>query len=95
MTLPEDPAPAQLKYEFRNGMLLVRILKDSRDDRASVPAEITTFPLVPLRNTVLFPFLFAPLSVGRPETRAAVEAALASEDKTLASSRSATRRPRP
>lgn len=33
--LPEDPTPAQIKYEFRNGMLLVRIIKDSRDERAS------------------------------------------------------------
>jgi ATP-dependent Lon protease len=50
----------------------------------NVPGEVTTYPLLPLRNTVLFPYLFAPLSVGRAETRAAVEAALASEDKTLA-----------
>lgn len=27
--LPEDPSPAHVRYEFRNGMLLVRILKDS------------------------------------------------------------------
>jgi HSP20 family protein len=33
VVLPEDPSPAQIKYEFRNGMLLVRILKDSPDDR--------------------------------------------------------------
>src|SRR5262249_42586179 len=35
------------------------------------------------KNTVLFPYLFIPLSVGRSSSRAAVEAALASEDKTL------------
>ncbi|HEY8503532.1 MAG TPA: endopeptidase La, partial [Gemmataceae bacterium] len=35
------------------------------------------------RNTVLFPGLFVPLSVGRPGSVAAVEAALAAEEKTL------------
>jgi HSP20 family protein len=33
VTLPEDPAPAQVKYEFRNGMLLVRIVKDLTNER--------------------------------------------------------------
>jgi ATP-dependent Lon protease len=42
-----------------------------------------TLPVLPLKNTVLLPSMFLPLSVGRPHTRAAVEAALASEDKTL------------
>jgi ATP-dependent Lon protease len=36
-----------------------------------------------MKNTVLFPYLFLPLSVGRPATVAAVEAALATEEKTL------------
>jgi ATP-dependent Lon protease len=36
-----------------------------------------------LKNSVLFPFLFAPYSVGRPQSVAAVEAALAKEDKAL------------
>jgi ATP-dependent Lon protease len=36
-----------------------------------------------MKNTVLFPYLFLPLSVGRPTTIAAVEAALATEEKTL------------
>jgi len=40
-------------------------------------------PLLPLKNTVLFPYLFVPLSVGRPQSVAAVEQALASEEKTL------------
>jgi len=42
-----------------------------------------TLPVLPLKNTVLFPFLFAPLSVGRPGSVAAVEAALGGEEKTL------------
>lgn len=40
-------------------------------------------PVLPLKNTVLFPYLFAPLSVGRPASVAAVEAALANEEKTI------------
>jgi ATP-dependent Lon protease len=49
-----------------------------------VPTAATwTLPVLPLKNTVLFPHMFMPLSVGRPSSRAAVEAALATEDKAL------------
>src|SRR5437763_11210172 len=44
---------------------------------------LTTLPVLPVKNTVLFPYLFLPLSVGRPTSVAAVEAALAAEEKTL------------
>lgn len=44
---------------------------------------VLTLPVLPLRNTVLFPFLFIPLSAGRPHSVAAIEAALATEDKTF------------
>jgi ATP-dependent Lon protease len=49
----------------------------------AVPLVQPALPVLPLKNMVLYPFLFAPLSVGRPSSVAAVEAALASEDKTL------------
>jgi ATP-dependent Lon protease len=42
-----------------------------------------TLPVLPLKGTVLFPHLFMPLSVGRPNSVAAVEAALGGEEKTL------------
>lgn len=42
-----------------------------------------TLPILPLKNTVLFPNLTLPLAIGRPISVAAVEAALATEDKTL------------
>jgi ATP-dependent Lon protease len=45
--------------------------------------EIRTLPLLPLKNSVLFPGLFMPLSVGRPGSIAAVEAALATEEKEI------------
>jgi ATP-dependent Lon protease len=44
---------------------------------------LQTLPVLPLKNTVLFPYLFVPLSAGRPASVAAVEAALASEDKAV------------
>src|SRR5207248_3257372 len=36
-----------------------------------------------LKNAVLFPHLLMPLAVGRPHSRAALDAALAREDKSL------------
>lgn len=45
--------------------------------------DLQPLPLLPLRNTVLFPSLFVPLSVGRPNSVAAIEAALATEEKTF------------
>jgi len=44
---------------------------------------VRVLPLLPLRNTVLFPHLFVPLSVGRPNSLAAIEAVLATEEKTF------------
>ncbi|MFB3778535.1 MAG: endopeptidase La [Bryobacteraceae bacterium] len=40
-------------------------------------------PLLPLKNSVLFPNLLMPLSVGRPASLAAVEAALATEGREI------------
>jgi ATP-dependent Lon protease len=48
---------------------------------AKEPFEI---PVLPLRNTTLFPETMVPLSAGRPAWVAAVEAALAGEEKLLA-----------
>src|SRR5438045_6346079 len=45
--------------------------------------QIQTLPVLPLKNTVLFPYLVMPLSVGRPAFIAAVEAALATEEKEI------------
>src|ERR1043165_7917134 len=41
-------------------------------------------PVLPLQNTTLFPETMVPLSVGRPGSMAAVEAALAGEEKLIA-----------
>ncbi len=42
-----------------------------------------TLPLLPLKSTVLFPYLLMPLSVGRKASLAAVAAALAAEEKEI------------
>jgi ATP-dependent Lon protease len=60
-------------------------MSDTPTPTAPPPADglFLPLPVLPLKNTVLFPYLFAPLAVGRPASRAAVEAALGTEDKTL------------
>jgi ATP-dependent Lon protease len=45
--------------------------------------KIKTLALLPLKNSVLFPGLLMPLSVGRAASVAAVEKALATEDKEI------------
>jgi ATP-dependent Lon protease len=45
--------------------------------------EIFSLPLLPLKNSVLFPSVWMPLTVGRPASIAAIEAVLAREDKEL------------
>lgn len=40
-------------------------------------------PVLPIRNTVLFPLMLLPLSVGRPASIAAVQAAMATEEKEI------------
>jgi ATP-dependent Lon protease len=47
-------------------------------------SDESSLPILPLKNSVLLPFVTIPLSVARPASVAAVEAALASEDKLLA-----------
>jgi ATP-dependent Lon protease len=45
--------------------------------------NLQTLPVLPLKNSVLFPYLLMPLSVGRPASVAAVEAALSTEGKEI------------
>ena len=45
--------------------------------------EVHVLPLLPLKNSALFPHLLMPLAVGRPASVAAVEAALATEEKEI------------
>jgi ATP-dependent Lon protease len=43
----------------------------------------TIYPVLPLKSTVLFPHILMPVAVGRPQSVAAAEAAMAMEDKLL------------
>src|SRR5262245_2990700 len=43
----------------------------------------TVYPVLPLKSTVLFPHILMPVAVGRPQSVAAAEAALGSEDKMV------------
>ena len=45
--------------------------------------EYQTLPALPLKNTILFPGLLLPLSVGRESSIKAVEAALNTEEKEI------------
>jgi ATP-dependent Lon protease len=49
----------------------------------SSATDTVVLPVLPLKNTVLYPFLFVPLSAGRPQSVAAIEAAMNSEEKSL------------
>ena len=46
-------------------------------------SERQILPVVPIKNTVLFPNLLIPLSVGRPKSVAAIQSALATEEKEI------------
>jgi ATP-dependent Lon protease len=45
--------------------------------------ELLILPVLPVKKTVLFPNLLMPLSVGRPKSMAAINAALATEAKEI------------
>ncbi len=49
----------------------------------SEEAALTTLPVLPVKRTVLFPGAMMPLTIGRERSVAAVEAAMATEEKTV------------
>src|SRR5512132_3322801 len=57
-----------------------------KDQTSTQPVERPPFKIavLALQNTTLFPETVVPLAVGRPRSVAAVEAALATEEKLLA-----------
>src|SRR5689334_4564444 len=60
----------------------VRAGRHPRKD--STMSERTTLPVLPLRETVIFPGTAVPISAGRPGTLQAIEAALAGDRRMLA-----------
>jgi ATP-dependent Lon protease len=53
------------------------------DPKSQVDTSVRTFPVLALKNSLLFPYQAMPLAVGRPRSMAAIDAALATEDKSL------------
>ena len=47
------------------------------------PAEIVQYPLLPLRDVVVFPHMVIPLFVGRPKSIKALEAAMESDRRIM------------
>ena len=45
--------------------------------------DVTTLPVIPLREAVLFPEVTSPIAAGRAGTLRAIEAALRTEDKKI------------
>lgn len=62
----------------------VELLPSGAGEPGQGARKILELPVLPLRNTVVFPYMVAPLVVGRPRSLAAVEAAVATEEKLLA-----------
>jgi ATP-dependent Lon protease len=54
-----------------------------RRNTVSSPETLQTLPVLPIKHAVLFPSMLMPLNVGRPSSIAAIEAALASEEKEI------------
>jgi ATP-dependent Lon protease len=49
----------------------------------AAPENLQNLPVIPLKNSVLFPHLLMPLAVGRESTLAAAEAVLSTEEKEV------------
>jgi ATP-dependent Lon protease len=49
----------------------------------SSPENVGTLPVLPIKNAALFPMMLLPLTVGRATSIAAIEAALATEEKEI------------
>src|SRR5581483_10466861 len=76
--------PGKCPYQYGlSGRDVARAHSDGRGEAMNQEERLLTLPVLPIKNTVLFPYLLMPLSVGRPVSRAAVESALASEEKTI------------
>src|SRR5258708_34670649 len=45
--------------------------------------SLRTIPVLPVKNTVLFPYIHVPFSVGRSVSLAALETAIATEEKEI------------
>jgi ATP-dependent Lon protease len=84
MTRPEESRPVERLDAPHSGSSGIAVPTGApRVTEVHTPIDSIVLPLLPLKNTVLFPHLFIPLSVGRPQSLAAIEAALATEEKSF------------
>ena len=56
---------------------------ESKYEFVGTHVSTSALPLIPMRNLTVFPYVFSPLVVVRPGSISALEAALATEEKTL------------
>ena len=49
-----------------------------------LPGEVRAYPVLPLRDIVVFPHMIAPLFVGREKTRRAIDCAMAADKRIVA-----------
>ena len=54
-----------------------------KEETVSESEIIQTLPVLPIKNALLFPYIPMTLSVGRPTSLAAVDAAMANEGKQI------------
>jgi ATP-dependent Lon protease len=64
-----------LSYDFEFGLFNIDDFLDESDDN-----HMGDYPLLPLRDTVVFPHMMAPLSVGRDRSLKAVESATSNDN---------------
>jgi ATP-dependent Lon protease len=81
----QTPAPQQSALDAAREIApdASELLADSAE-RTREGAEVFEIAVLPLQQTTLFPGTVVPLAAGRPRSIAAVEAALATEEKLLA-----------
>lgn len=79
-TLTETRAVETPRDDERSNQASAEQAADKAQTGAASPFEVA---VLPLQNTTLFPETIVPLAVGRPRSIAAVEAALATEEKLL------------
>jgi ATP-dependent Lon protease len=67
-----------LSYDFEFGLFNIDDFMDDLDD-----AVVGDYPLLPLRGTVVFPHMMAPLGIGRERSIKAVEAAVNGDSRIV------------
>jgi uncharacterized protein len=71
------------RIQSKHNPALIRLPTD--EDRPALPLPAgADLPVVPMRDIVLFPYMIAPLFVGREKSRRAIECAMAADKRIVA-----------